>query len=102
VRNPPPAGEGDTGNLVLATHDFRPSFAKAIAKNERQNPDLRQKAPTVDPAAVTIKLCKPREKERNKRKRNAERRRSATSASCDAARALQGALAFRRSTTALT
>jgi hypothetical protein len=102
VRDPAPVGEGEKSDLVLATHDFRPSFAKAIAKNERQNPDLRQKAPAVDPAAVTIMFCKPRKKERNKRKRNAERRRSATSASCDAARALQGALAFRRSTTALT
>jgi hypothetical protein len=39
-----------------------PELCQAIAKNERQNPDLRQKAPVVDPAAVTIKLCKPRTK----------------------------------------
>ena len=38
-------------------------FARAMpshCKNERQNPDLRQKAPAVDPAAVTIMFCKPR------------------------------------------
>jgi hypothetical protein len=27
------------------------------SNNQFQNPDLRQMAPAVDPAAVTIKLC---------------------------------------------
>jgi hypothetical protein len=42
-----------------------PELCQASAKNERQNPDLRQKAPAVDPAAVTIMFCKPRKKEIN-------------------------------------
>jgi hypothetical protein len=37
---------------------FAPELCQAIAKNECQNPDLRQKAPVVGPAAVTIKLGK--------------------------------------------
>src|SRR6202044_2512188 len=36
--DPPPAGEGDTGNLVLATHDFRPSFAKPSPRTNVRTP----------------------------------------------------------------
>jgi hypothetical protein len=45
-----------------------------------------------------VMLCKKEEK----RKRNADQRGSVSTASLDAARALQSALANRRSTTALT
>jgi hypothetical protein len=81
------------------------------SNNKSQSPDLHQMTPTVDPAAITIMLCKPfggfccplyklRKNER-KGKRNAARRGSEPAAPFGAARALQSALALRRSTTAL-
>jgi hypothetical protein len=64
-------------------------------------PDLRQRMPAVVAGSLTISASSHDVRRKKKRKRNAERRGSVPTASLDAARALQSALAFRRSTTAL-
>src|ERR1700728_943331 len=63
--------------------------------------DLRQRIPAVDTGILTICALSHECKKRRKGKRNADQRWSVSSASLDAARALQSALANRRSTTAL-
>ncbi len=92
---PPPLSRGRISDLVLAAH----FFARAMPSQSHEQisePDLRQMAPAVDPAAITITLCKllggfrgchrfapsglyPPYK-RKKGKRNAERRRPVSSA----------------------
>ena len=62
--------------------------------------DLRQRMPAVGAGSLTI-CASSHDVRRRKRKRNAERRGSVPTASFGAARALQSALAIRRSTTAL-
>jgi hypothetical protein len=55
---PPPLRGGGWSECSRSRDAPAPEFCQAIAKNERQNTDLRRKAPAVDPAAVTIMLCK--------------------------------------------
>jgi hypothetical protein len=64
-------------------------------------PDLRQRMPAVVAGSLTIRALSHDVRRKKKRKRNAEQRGSVSTASFDAARALQSALAIRRSTTAL-
>jgi hypothetical protein len=63
--------------------------------------DLRQGMPAVATGIPTICTWSHESKKRRKGKRNADKRCSTTSAPSGAARALQGALAHRRSTAVL-
>jgi hypothetical protein len=80
---------------------FSPELCQRQSQQQTSEPDLRQMAPAV--AAGCHHDHAPQAKKEPSKKRKAERRKtqSVTSAACAAARALQGAHAFRRSTAAL-
>ena len=127
-RRPSPSPtRGEAENTpAFSRRAFAPELCPRPNKQTTAERDLRQTAPVVGPAksrsrAEVSRHCEERSDEAiqtlcrrpwirfvasllamtKKGKRNAERRCSTTTASCDAARARPGALASRRPTTAL-